>query len=365
MDEKYSHQDPDGRRYQLTSLNAPGAGTRGHPQYELMGVTRYWRYSREKMDALAKEGRIVQPSPGAVPRYKRYLDEMSGVPVGDTWDDVAPINSQAQERLGYPTQKPEALLERIVNASSNEGDTVLDPFCGCGTAIAVAQRLKRRWIGIDITHLAINLIKHRLYDSHGLQAKQDYQVIGEPKDLTGAAALAGEEPFQFQAWALSLVHARVADSARKGADKGIDGRLLFHDEGAGGKTKQVMLSVKAGHTNVAHVRDLRGVMDREQAQIGVLISLQEPTQPMRTEAASAGFYRSPYTGKDHPRLQLFTVEELLSGKGIDMPPVRATGVTFKKAPKAKYATPKHPELFAADKGKPFDPSTGATDTAEE
>jgi site-specific DNA-methyltransferase (adenine-specific) len=152
--DKYRQSDPDGRRYQLTALNAPGAGTRGHPQYEFMGVTRYWRYNKAKMDALRAEGRIIQPSPGAVPRYKRYLDEMSGVPVGDMWDDITPINSQAQERLGYPTQKPEALLQRIIQASSNEGDLVLDPFCGCGTTIAVAERLKRQWIGIDITHLA-------------------------------------------------------------------------------------------------------------------------------------------------------------------------------------------------------------------
>lgn len=159
---KYPYQDADGRRYGLWDLTAPGSGTRGHPRYEFMGVERYWRYNREKMETLAAEGRVVQPRPGAVPRYKRYLDEMPGVATGDSWDDIPPINSQAQERLGYPTQKPEALLERIIQASSNEGDLVLDPFCGCGTTIAVAERLKRRWIGIDSSSVAIELTKQRL-----------------------------------------------------------------------------------------------------------------------------------------------------------------------------------------------------------
>lgn len=244
------------------------------------------------------------------------------------WTDIPPINSQAKERLGYPTQKPEALLERIVKTASREGDTILDPFCGCGTTIAVAQRLNRRWIGIDITHLAVTLIKHRLRDTFGDAAA--YTVIGEPVSVSDAQALAQSDPYQFQWWALGLVGARPVEQ-RKGADKGIDGRLYFHDEG-NGKTKQIILSVKAGHTNVAHVRDLRGVLDRENAGIGVLISMQAPTQPMRTEAAGAGFYTSPWSGQRHPRLQILTVTNLLAGKGIDYPRY-AGNVTFRRAPK--------------------------------
>jgi hypothetical protein len=234
--------------------------------------------------------------------------------------------------LGYPTQKPEALLERIIKANSNEGDLVLDPFCGCGTTIAVAERLKRHWIGMDITHLAITLIKHRLQDAYGNQAA--YNVIGEPVSLPDAQDLADSDPYQFQWWALGLVGARPVDQ-KKGSDKGIDGRLYFHDEAGGGKTKQVVLSVKAGHTNVAHVRDLRGVLEREKAEIGVLLTMQEPSQPMRAEAAGTGFYYSLGWNTNYPRLQILTVAELLTGKGINMPPIRQVSTTFKKAPKAK------------------------------
>lgn len=248
---------------------------------------------------------------------------------------IQQMNPMARERLGYPTQKPEALLERIVLASSDEGDVVLDPFCGCGTAIAVAERLKRQWIGIDITHLAVTLIKHRLQDALGSEAQ--YKIIGEPVSVQDAQRLAGEDPYQFQWWALGIVGARPAEQ-KKGADHGIDGRLFFHDE-ASGKTKQIVLSVKAGNTTVAHVRDLRGVVEREKAAIGVLLTMQESTRPMRAEAADAGFYHSPGWNKKYPRLQLLTVEELLQGKTIDRPP---HSVTFKQAPKPE--APEDPEI---------------------
>jgi site-specific DNA-methyltransferase (adenine-specific) len=251
--------------------------------------------------------------------------------VSDVWTDIKPIHAAAAERLGYPTQKPEALLERVILASSNPGDVVLDPFCGCGTAVVVAQRLNRPWIGIDITHLAIGLIKRRMHDAFGDAAK--FRTIGEPESLYDAEVLAGEDPYQFQWWALGLVEARPTDE-KKGADKGIDGRLNFHDEPTGGKTKQIIFSVKAGHTSVPHVRDLRGVLDREKAEMGVLITLQPPTQPMKTEAASAGFYYSPGWSKNYPRLQVVTVGELLAGKRLDAPPTGQVNVTFRRAPRA-------------------------------
>ena len=246
------------------------------------------------------------------------------------WWEISLISSVSHERLGYPTQKPEALLERIIKASSNEGDIVLDPFCGCGTTVAVAERLKRRWIGIDITQAGIVVIKKRLRDAFS-DAIQ-YRVIGEPTSVPDAQALADTDPYQFQWWVLGLVEARPAEG-KKGADKGIDGRLYFHDWGKDNKTRQIIFSVKAGGLAVSHVRDLRGVLEREKANIGVLLSMRPPTKPMRAEAAGAGFYDSPW-GTKHPRLQILTVADLLGGKGIDMPQMRDLR-TFKKAPKAK------------------------------
>jgi DNA modification methylase len=325
---KYSHIDPDGRRYQLDNLINPNPD-RPNLTYEFLGITRVWRWTRERMQAAYEAGLVIQPRPGAVPRYKRYLDEQRGLPLGDVWTDIPPINSQAKERLGYPTQKPLALLERIIQASSNEGNVVLDPFCGCGTAVIAAEKLKRHWLGIDITHLAITLIKNRLLDSFGEEALP--AVVGEPVSIPDAEALAAQDPWQFQWWALGLVSARPVEH-KKGADRGIDGRLYFHDE-KGGKTKQVIISVKAGESiNVSHVRDLQGVLTREGAEIGVLISMKEPTQPMRTEAASAGFYSSPGWNTKHPRMQLLTVADLLGGAAIDYPS-RHGNVTFKKAPR--------------------------------
>lgn len=253
--------------------------------------------------------------------------------IDDVWT-LTYLMPAARERLGYPTQKPETILERIINASSKEGEVVLDPFCGCGTAIAVAQRLKRQWIGIDVTHLAISLIKHRMKDSFG---PIEYKVLGEPVDVDGAAELAESDPYQFQWWALGLVGARPVEQ-KKGADKGIDGRIYFHDEGEAGKTKQIIFSVKAGKTGSAHVRDLRGVIEREKAAIGILLTLQEPTRDMRKEAASAGFYETSIVGTiaRFPRIQVFTVGELLAGAVPDVPNIRdVRAQTFKKAPKAK------------------------------
>lgn len=299
--------------------------------FDVTAKGRHWAYPPSELDRLDEQGLIYWPKSGGWPRFKRYLEEAKGIPLQDVWTDIFPLNSQAKERLGYPTQKPESLLERIIQTSTDEGDTVLDPFCGCGTTIAAAQRLGREWIGIDITHLAINLIKNRLLDAFGEEVKESYRVVGEPVSLPDATRLAEEDPYQFQWWALGLVGARPVEQ-KKGADRGIDGRLYFHDEGIGGDTKQVIFSVKAGSVGVSHLRDLRGVLDREKAHIGVLISLEEPTRPMRTEAASADFYSSPW-GTEHPRIQLRTVAELLGGKAIDYPPSKAN-VTFKKAPKA-------------------------------
>ena len=272
-------------------------------------------------------------------------EESAGAPRPDVW----PINlipAQSAERLGYPTQKPIRLLEVVIEASSNPGDVVLDPFCGCGTTLAAAQLLDRRWIGIDITHLAVNLIRHRMLDTYGTSA--EFDVIGEPASLADAQALADSDPYQFQWWALGLVGARPAEG-KKGADKGIDGRLFFHDPPGSGRTQQVIISVKAGNTGPAHVRDLRGVIDREKAAVGVLISMNSPTAPMRSEAASAGFYASEALDRSsHPRLQLLSISDLLADKRIDLPAGGYGNVTYRKAEAAKAPGPEVDQLTFDD-----------------
>lgn len=238
---------------------------------------------------------------------------------------IPSIGSADRQRLGYPTQKPEILLERIINVSSEEGDVVLDPFCGCGTTISVSESLRRKWIGIDVTHLAINLIKHRLKDMFGLQPKIDYEVVGEPEDLTGATELALQNRYQFQWWALSLINARPYQDKKKGSDTGIDGFIYFQDEK--GKVQKVIVQVKSGHVSVKDIRDLGHVIDREGSEIGVFITLESPTKPMITEAVQKGFYKSQL-GKQYPKLQIKTIDELLKDDRLDLP---TTHISHKKA----------------------------------
>ena len=333
-------RDTDGRLYTLSDMTSP------HPRPNMMyewksypSPAMGWRYSRETMERLDRESRIWYPGDTSKrPRLKRFLDEMPGTLTTNIWTDIPPINSQARERLGYPTQKPEALLERIIQASSNPDDLVLDPFCGCGTTITVAQATGRRWIGIDITYAAIRTIKMRLADAfpEGL----NYEVVGEPTTVADAARLAEEDPYQFQWWITGLVGARPAEQ-KKGADKGVDGRLYF-SEGDSAQPQQIILSVKAGHVTSAHVDQLHGVVEKEGAAMGALLTLNPPTGPMVAAAAAAGIYVSPWG--HHPRLQILTAEQLLAGKGIDMPPLGQVNVTFKKAPRARRKRGKQSEM---------------------
>jgi len=306
--QKYSLRDEDGRAYQLTSLLNPNQN-RPNLIYEFKGVTRTWRWTRERMEAADAAGQIVVPSAGSVPRYKRYLDEQEGIPVDDVWTDIPAVNAVANERLGYPTQKPLALLERIIEASTSPGDVVLDPFCGCGTATVAAQALGRRWIGIDITYLSIAVMKARLKDSFGIEVP----VIGQPTEVEGARQLAqGDDGrYQFQWWALNLIDARpLGGTEKKGADRGIDGRVTF-TIGPKGEMGQALVSVKSGKVNSSMVRDLKGTIEREKAEIGVFITLEEPSSEMKLEATTAGVYTSPIDGRDYPRIQILTIADLL------------------------------------------------------
>lgn len=330
IDSHYSNIEPKtGRRFTLGDLLNPNHD-RPNLTYEFppgSGMVKVWRWTKERMMEAFKQGRIYVPEKGGVPRYKRYLDEMAGTSLTSVWDDIPPLNSQAQERLGYPTQKPIALLERIIKASSNEGDVVLDPFCGCGTAVHASQSLGRKWIGIDITHLAISLIEKRLHDAF---PRIEFDVHGTPKDLESARDLATRDKYQFQWWACSLVNAQPFQGKKKGADSGIDGLIYFQDDN--GPPKKIVVSVKGGeNVSVAMVRDLAHVVKREKAEIWLFVTLAESTDPMRKEATKEGFYDSP-VGVSFPRLQILTIDALINQtERARYPDLAQGGHTFKKA----------------------------------
>jgi DNA modification methylase len=331
----------DGKKYQTYELTGPGRtqdGESGRPWrgFSPSEMGRHWANSHGTMDDWANSGLMHFPKDGGFPRRRAAEPFDPGsrvVTVGDVWTDIDRLNQTAKERLGYPTQKPVALLERILHASSPPCGLVLDPFGGCGTTIDAAEKLGRKWIGIDITQLATSLIKNRLRDTYG--EKIEIITIGEPITPNEAYVLAEQDKYQFQWWALGLVGARPVEQ-KKGADHGIDGKILFRDDLKASKAEQVIIQVKGGKTGVKDVRDLRGVLDREKAAMGVLISLQPPTAPMEAEAASAGFYTHKMNEQQYPRLQLRTVKELMEGKGIERPSnVAAVDETFKKAPESK------------------------------
>jgi DNA modification methylase len=305
--------------------------------FDVTAKGRHWAYPPSELDRLDEAGLIYWPNKkGGWPRFKKYLDDTKGVPLQDVWTDIYPINSQAQERLGYPTQKPVALLERIISASSDEGDIVLDPFCGCGTSIHAAQKLRREWTGIDITSLAIGLIKDRIRRAF---PGVEFETIGMPRDLDGARELASQDKYQFQWWAVQLIpDAHPYSGKNKGADSGIDG--LFYIKPDTKTTEKGIISVKGGeNVGVSMIRDLAHVVKREKAQMGLFITLAEPTKPMLTEAVKEGFYETVF-GK-FPRLQIATIDQLLKGNLPKFPPSDQSG--FRKA--AKEITETQKDLF--------------------
>lgn len=327
--------DENGRLY--TGQDLTFSVMNKHRQFEWRGAqpppNRSWGLSYEELEKLWEQGRILTRKDG-VPRLdgkKVYLDEMPGKPVTTNWDDVERVGNTSSERLGYPTQKPLALLERIILASSNEGDIMLDPFCGCGTAVHAAQKHNRQWIGIDVTHLAISLIEKRLRDTFtGIK----FEVNGTPKDFDGARNLAERDKYQFQWWACSLVNAQPYQGKKKGTDSGIDGLIFFQDEKEG--SKKIIVSVKGGeHIGVTMLKDLIATVEREKAEIGLFVTLAQPTGPMKTEAVSAGYYNSPTLG-DFPKIQILTIEGLLNGsEQARYPDLSRGNLSFKKAQREK------------------------------
>jgi DNA modification methylase len=334
----YRYHDENGN-YRLVPLLVSGIrkGNTGQPWKGIDPNIRgksgmHWVTTHDKLEKYLLEDRIVFSNSG-IPNLKYYITDSPGVPLNDNWYDVSLIPSSSSESLGYPTQKPLALLERIINASSNPDDVVLDPFCGCGTAVEAAQKLDRQWIGIDITNLAISLIEKRLRDSFpGIH----FEVIGTPKDLEGARDLALRDKYQFQWWACSLVNAQPYQGKKKGADSGIDGLIFFQDDLEG--AKKIIVSVKGGESvSVSQIRDIKGTLDREKAAIGLFVTLAEPTRPMLTEAVSTGYYESPL-GKSYPKVQILTIEGLLSGhQKAEYPDLARGGLTFKKSKPAGKA----------------------------
>ena len=341
LEKDFPHVEPEtNRRFQHVALeqssNRSSAGQARVIGDRTVTSTLGWRWSQETFDQrIAENPYVIYWTRNGRPRYKLYADEYQGAPVGNIWTDVPYLSAGDAERLGYPTQKPEALLERIIQASSNEGDVVLDPFCGCGTAVAVAERLGRRWTGIDITHLAISLMKYRLHNTFGEQLSE-YDVVGAPLDVASARALAQESAhdgrYQFEYWALGLVDARPGHDRRKGADAGVDGYVNFFDDDSG-KAKSVLVQVKSGHVQRGVIATLKGDMEREKAEMGLLVTLEPPTKPMMDEALEAGFYvPEHFPDRQFPRVQIATIEDLLSGNGPDVPRLGlADAPTFRRA----------------------------------
>lgn len=325
---QYNLIDDEGRRYQLTSLTNPNSD-RPNLTYEFLGVERVWRWTRERMEDALRDGLIVQTKPGNVPRYKRYLDQQRGKLLDDLWTDIRPLSSRSAERLGYPTQKPTELLDRIIDVSCPHDGIVLDPFCGCGTTIHSAQKNRRNWIGIDITHLAITLIEQRLSDAF---PGCPFEIHGTPRDLESASDLAERDKYQFQWWALSLIGAQPYGDKKKGADGGIDGQILFED----GSIRKILVSVKGGaNVSVAMIRDLIGTVKNNKADIGIFITLAKPTRPMLLEALNAGYYESKhFPNREFRRIQILTIEGLLNGtERANYPDLAQGGYNFAKAPK--------------------------------
>jgi site-specific DNA-methyltransferase (adenine-specific) len=330
-------EDEEGRLFTGQDLTASRPNSNSG-KFEWRGTmppaNRGWGYTVEQLEEWWEQGKILAKRDGT-PRMdglKVYLDEKQGKFLQSIWTDIPRIPNTSAERLGYPTQKPEALLERIIKSSSNENDIVLDPFCGCGTTVNVAERLHRRWIGIDLTHIAITLIRSRLNDSFGSELVP-YEIIGAPTDVASAEALANEGlngRYQFQWWAVGLVDGRPAQEKKKGKDTGIDGYIYFFDDNSG-QAKKIIIQVKSGNVKSGDIRDLKGVLEREKAQIGAFITLKPSTKDMRTEAVSAGFYEPQASpGSKYPKLQILTIDELLSGAKL-LYPQWAGAATFKRA----------------------------------
>lgn len=366
LDNEYRHVMPDGRRYKEADVTAAKPG--GDTEYKwpikrsridgakweadledeyrkpldaweyrqvLPYQGRYWAYSKANMQQFAREGKLIHRSTGA-PRLVLFADEMPGIPLQDLWTDIVPESGERD--LGFPTQKPEPLLARVIEVSSNRGQTVLDAYCGCGTSVSAAQSLGRHWIGIDITYQSIATVLKRLADTFPAPVAQSVVLDGVPRDISSARALAHKRDDrvrkEFEKWAvLTYTNNRAAINAKKGADAGIDATAYFwktKDE-----TDKAVFQVKSGNVGRGDVAKLKGDMEREQAAVGTLITLEEPTQPMRAEAKAGGHYTNAFTGQKVDRVQIVTIRQILEdNRRLNLP---LTAEVLATAPKAQEA----------------------------
>jgi len=321
---RFKNKDDDGRLWQDDNLTAKGLSGGGY-EYEYKGAKSLWRVPLDSMKRLDEEGRLHFTNRGGI-RLKRYLDETKGTVLQALWDDISPINSQAKERLGYPTQKPKALLERIIQASSNEGDTVLDAFCGCGTTVDAAESLHRKWIGIDISPIAISLIKRRLKDTY-LEGLSKFVVRGVPTTENSAKALWKQNPFAFEDWWLTEFEVFATTYGKKGADKGIDGIAQYLVDPTEQKVIRAAFQVKGGkHIQSKDIDALLGAMEKHKCELGVFLTITKPTKPMLDTVAGSGFVEVP--GHKYPKLQILTLKEYYQNKPLKLPSVN---ITFKAA----------------------------------
>lgn len=322
-------EEGTGRRYSLGDLVNPNTD-RPNLTYEFLGITRVWRWTRDRMQEAYDKGLVIQNKPGSVPRLKRYLDEQEGTPIDDNWIDISANKLGKSERLGYPTQKPEVLLERIIQASSNEGDIVADFFCGCGTAVAVAQRLNRKWLGVDISHLAVKLIAKRLGDTYGDEILKTFEIHGFPKDIDSAKELANNVKggrLEFEEWIVEVLLHGVINERRN--EMGFDGYRTFsiYD-----KKYVVMIEVKSGNASPTQLNHFIKTVEDKKGAIGLFICFADQiTKNMQLIAKKEGQFTDDFNNTYCDKIQVISVEELMDGKRPMIPLSKVE--TFKKAEK--------------------------------
>lgn len=317
----YKHVDANGKYRLLPCTNETG----GNRPYTFRGITRAWRFSPKNMAQMYESDLLVQLTPKGPWYYKKYLAEAQGVPMQDLWDDIGP--ARGKERIGYPTQKPVALLERILHAATREGDVVLDPFCGCGTTIAAAHELGLHWMGIDVSPFAIELIVRVRFQGLPIQ------VMGIPADMEGASKLAREKPFDFEKWAISRIPG-LAPNSRQTGDSGVDGRgtlILKPDE----YKDRILAQVKGGSFNASQLRDFMHTLENEKAALGVFITLRRLAgrQLQNARAVLAGAGSLTLGASTYPRAQLWSIEDYFMERMPRLPDL-ADPFTGKAIPEA-------------------------------